>query len=71
MDADLILNNENFWLQRHLFPDYIVPAVPPTSIAEYQKGSDSCTERIKGCQTRPISKAEAIIKTISVSNCFN
>jgi hypothetical protein len=64
-DDDLILDYPNFWSQRHLFPDYVVPAVPASSIAEYQKGLDSCTDRIEGCRTRP--RADAIIKTISVS----
>jgi hypothetical protein len=71
-DEDLILNYSNFWSQKQLFADYIVPAAPETSIAQYQKGLECCIDRIEGCRTR--TRAEAIIKTISVSititDCF-
>jgi hypothetical protein len=65
-DDDLVLDYANFWSQKHLFHDYVVPPLPPNSIAQYQKGLESCTARIEGCRTR--ARAEAIIQTISVSN---
>jgi hypothetical protein len=37
-DPNIILNYDNFWSQAQLFPDYVVPPAPESSLQQYEKG---------------------------------
>jgi hypothetical protein len=63
-DPNLILDYASFWSQKALFSDYVIPAVPESSLSQYEKGLQACIPRIEGCRTR--ERAAQIICTLKV-----